>query len=131
MTDALSHFVNITLISSPGDMVDHIEETLLNHTGAYSESWQWCFPRGWWHIISSRKECKIHSNEQNGVSYFLVQNLNENITLYALFTICVAFKKYALLKVAYTSGPIFEKIMKRYPIFSVQIINYQINQKHK
>ena len=32
---------------------------------------------------------------------------------------------------AYTSGPIFEKIMKRYPIFSVQIINYQIDQKHK
>ena len=28
------------------------------------------------------------------------------------------------VKVAYTSGPIFEKIMKRYPIFSVQIINY-------
>ena len=34
-------------------------------------------------------------------------------------------------KVAYTSGPIFEKIMKRYPIFSVQIINYQIDQKYK
>ena len=36
-----------------------------------------------------------------------------------------------LFKVAYTSGPIFKKIMKRYPIFSVQIINYQIDQKHK
>ena len=36
-----------------------------------------------------------------------------------------------LFKVAYTSGQIFEKIMKRYPIFSVQIINYQIVQKHK
>ena len=35
------------------------------------------------------------------------------------------------LKVAYTSGPIFEKIMKRYPIFSLQIINYQIDLKHK
>ena len=35
------------------------------------------------------------------------------------------------LKVAYTSGPIFDKIMKRYPIFSVQIINYQIDQKYK
>ena len=34
-------------------------------------------------------------------------------------------------KVAYTSGPIFKKNMKRYPIFSVQIINYQIDQKHK
>ena len=34
-------------------------------------------------------------------------------------------------KVAYTSGPIFEKIMKRYPIFSMQIINYQIDQKYK
>ena len=34
-------------------------------------------------------------------------------------------------KVAYTSGQIFVKIMKRYPIFSVQIINYQIDQKHK
>ena len=34
-------------------------------------------------------------------------------------------------KVACTSGPIFEKIMKRYPIFSVQIINYQIDQMHK
>ena len=35
------------------------------------------------------------------------------------------------VKVAYTSGPIFEKIMKRYPIFSVQIINYQNDQKYK
>ena len=35
------------------------------------------------------------------------------------------------IKVAYTSGPIFEKIMKRYPICSVQIINYQIDQTHK
>ena len=34
-------------------------------------------------------------------------------------------------KVAYTSGPIFEKIMKRYPIFSVQKIDHQIDQKHK
>ena len=34
-------------------------------------------------------------------------------------------------KVAYTSGPIIEKIMNRYPIFSVQIINYQIDQMHK
>ena len=34
-------------------------------------------------------------------------------------------------KVAYTSGLIFEKIMKRYPIFSVHIINYQIDQMHK
>ena len=35
------------------------------------------------------------------------------------------------LKVACTSGPIFEKIMTRYPIFYVQIINYQIDQMHK
>ena len=35
------------------------------------------------------------------------------------------------LKVAYTSGPFFEKIMKRYPIFSLQINNYQIDQRHK
>ena len=34
-------------------------------------------------------------------------------------------------KVAYTSGPIFEKIIKRYPIFSLQINHYQIDQKHK
>ena len=42
-------------------------------------------------------------------------------------------KKFYLnyVKVAYTSGQIFEKIMKRYPIFIVQIINYQIDQKHK
>ena len=39
-------------------------------------------------------------------------------------------KEY-IIKVAYTSGPIFEKIMKRYPIFSVQIIYYQIDQKYK
>ena len=32
-----------------------------------------------------------------------------------------------LLKVAYTSGPIFEKIMKRYPIFSVHKIGHQID----
>ena len=35
------------------------------------------------------------------------------------------------IKEAYTSDPIFEKIMKRYPICSVQIINYQIDEKHK
>ena len=29
-----------------------------------------------------------------------------------------------LLKVAYTSGPFFEKIMKRYPIFCIQINYY-------
>ena len=39
--------------------------------------------------------------------------------------------KLNMLKVAYTSGPIFEKIMKRYPIFSLQIIYYQIDQMHK
>ena len=39
--------------------------------------------------------------------------------------------KLTSLKVAYTSGPIFEKIMKRYPIFSVQKIDHQIDQKHK
>ena len=33
-------------------------------------------------------------------------------------------------KVACTSGPIFEK-NKRYPIFSIQIINYQIDRLHK
>ena len=37
----------------------------------------------------------------------------------------------ASVKVAYTSSPIFKKIMKRYLIFSVQIINYQIDQMHK
>ena len=36
-----------------------------------------------------------------------------------------------ILKVACTSALIFAKIMKRYPIFSVQIINYQIDQIHK
>ena len=39
--------------------------------------------------------------------------------------------KYVRLKVACTSGPIFEIIMKRYPIFSVQKIDHQIDQKHK
>ena len=42
-----------------------------------------------------------------------------------------AFDFNTRFKVAYTSGPIFEKIMKRYPIFSLQIINYQIDLKHK
>ena len=41
------------------------------------------------------------------------------------------WKAHMYVKVAYTSGPIFEKIMKRYPIFSLQIINYQIDLKHK
>ena len=36
-----------------------------------------------------------------------------------------------LFKVACTSAPIIEKIMKRYPIFSVQIIYYQIDQMQK
>ena len=34
-------------------------------------------------------------------------------------------------KVACTSCPIFEKNIKRYPILSVQIIYYQIDQMHK
>ena len=37
----------------------------------------------------------------------------------------------AYIKVACTSGPIFEKNMKRYPIFSLQIIYYQIVLMHK
>ena len=38
--------------------------------------------------------------------------------------------KRPIIKVAYTSGPIFKKIIKRYPIFSLQINYYQIDQKH-
>ena len=34
-------------------------------------------------------------------------------------------------KVAYTAGLFFEKIMKRYPIFSLQINYHHIDQKHK
>ena len=34
-------------------------------------------------------------------------------------------------KVAYTSDPFFEKIMKRCPIFSLQINFHQIGQRHK
>ena len=37
----------------------------------------------------------------------------------------------AHIKVAYTSGQFFEKIMKRYPIFSLQINYYQIDERHK
>ena len=33
----------------------------------------------------------------------------------------------AIIKVACTSGPFFEKIMNRYPIFSLQINYYQID----
>ena len=36
-----------------------------------------------------------------------------------------------LIKVACTSGPFFEKIIKRYPIFSLQKNYYQIDQKHR
>ena len=35
------------------------------------------------------------------------------------------------IKVAYTSGQFFEKIMKRYSIFSLQINYDQIDQRHK
>ena len=35
------------------------------------------------------------------------------------------------LKVAYTSGPFFEKMMKRNPIFSLQINYYQIDERHE
>ena len=35
------------------------------------------------------------------------------------------------IKGACTSAPNIEKIMKRYPIISVQIINYQFDQMHK
>ena len=44
----------------------------------------------------------------------------------------MAGDKGYVLKMSNTSGPIFKKKnMKRYPIFSVQIINYQIVQMHK
>ena len=36
-----------------------------------------------------------------------------------------------VFKVASTSGPFFEKIMKRYPIFSLQINYYQIIKRHE
>ena len=40
-------------------------------------------------------------------------------------------QRYVSFKVAYTSDPFFEKIMKRYPIFSLQINYHQIGQRHK
>ena len=39
--------------------------------------------------------------------------------------------KSIYIKVAYTSDQFFEKIMKRYPIFSLQINYHQIGQMHK
>ena len=39
--------------------------------------------------------------------------------------------KNCTFKEAYTSGPFFEKIMKRYPIISLQINYYQIDKRHK
>ena len=43
----------------------------------------------------------------------------------------VNFVNSLSFKVAYTSGPFFEKIMKRYPIFSLQIHYHQIDQRHQ
>ena len=58
--------------------------------------------------------------------------ISENEVSFELSSqICTQDNKKYVIKVAYTSGPIFEKNMKRYPIFSVEIINYQIDQKHK
>ena len=62
---------------------------------------------------------------------FALYNLEHRIFL------CVSFvNEYDTwqpykFKVAYTSGQSFEKIMKRYPIFSLQINYYQIDQRHK
>ena len=39
--------------------------------------------------------------------------------------------KVLSIKVACTSGPFFEKIMKRYPILSVQINDHHIDQMNK
>ena len=41
------------------------------------------------------------------------------------------FQRKKCFKVACTSGPFFEKIMKRYPIFSLQMNYQEIDQMHK
>ena len=38
---------------------------------------------------------------------------------------------HILVKVACTSAPFSSKIMNEYPIFSVQIIEHQVDQMHK
>ena len=67
---------------------------------------------------------------------FKIQTQTVILLCEQVFTIFLCIGQYVLIeiisfKVAYTPGPIFEKNMKRYPMFSVQIINYQIDQKHK
>ena len=44
---------------------------------------------------------------------------------------CIINFYWIAFKVSGTSGPVFEKIMKGYPIFYVQIIYYKIDQMHK
>ena len=58
-------------------------------------------------------------------------NLSQPKFGYCMTTQILNVALYKIMKVGYSSGPIFEKIMKRYPIFCVQIINYQIDQKLK
>ena len=56
----------------------------------------------------------------------------KELIVYCMQYIFISFllSKFCDIKVACTSGPIFEKIMKRYPIFFVQIIYCQIDQMH-
>ena len=49
----------------------------------------------------------------------------------AKITLFKSCYKDPFLKVACTSGPIFGKIMKQNPLFSVQIIYNQIDLMHK
>ena len=72
---------------------------------------------------------KLDENDKNGGGKDLEQLRNE---IWSMTPMSIDdIETNVVFKVAYTSGPIFEKIMKRNPIFSVQIINYQIDQKHK
>ena len=74
---------------------------------------------------------------ENFVQYFFCVSINGVVKKFLRLHIRYTFEQFAnhflqvLFKVACTSGPIFEKNMKRYPIFSLQIINYQIDLMHK
>ena len=71
-------------------------------------------------------------NKWLGFTKSVIMGLN-NISPWPcpLGVVCLPCVIIWLFKVACTSGPIFEKNIKRYPIFSLQIINYQIELMHK
>ena len=81
--------------------------------------------------------CQCGHENEDAFHYLFQCNLytNQRLRLFhsllSYVPLTVELLLFGDLKVACTSGQFFEKIIKRYPIFSLQINYYQIDQKHK